>query len=174
VEDVAYDRHFQAFDAALRLPKREGVEKGLRGVFMGAVSGVDDLRASVTCEKVGGTRRRVPHDDHVRRHRFEVLHGVEQRFALGDARACGLNRQRVGREDALRHLERRARPRGCLHEQIHNRAAPQRRDLLDRAVHDLAHLDRRIQDERDVFTGQRFDAEEVLVPEHGQAGEPFF
>ena len=62
---------------------REGVEQRLRRVLVHAVAGVDDARRGRSATAGGGARRRVPHHDHVRRHRLEVERGVDQRLALG-------------------------------------------------------------------------------------------
>ena len=83
-------------------------------------------------QQVRRAGRGVAHHDHVGRHRLEVARGVEQRLALGDARRRGRDVQRVGAEPLLGDLERGPGARARLEEQVDDRPAAQRRDLLDR------------------------------------------
>ena len=82
VQQVADDRDLQALEALLVLADRERVEQRLRRVLVHAVAGIDDGRPAQAREQVRGARRRVPHHDHVGRHRLEVADRVEQRLPL--------------------------------------------------------------------------------------------
>ena len=112
-------------------------------------------------EQVRRAGRRVPHHDHVGRHRLEVAHRVEERLPLGDARRRGRNAERVGAQPLFRDFERRARPRARLEEQVDDGAAAKRRDLLDRAAADLLHRLGGVEDQRDFVGVEPGDPEQV-------------
>jgi len=116
----------------------------------------------VAREEVRGARTLVANDDRVRRHRHEVLPGVEERLALRDRRARRREGDRVGRKPALGDLEREARARGVLEEEVRDELSAERRDLLDGALVDLAHRLGRVEDEPDVVLGDRLDVEKVF------------
>ncbi len=97
VRDVAADGHREPFDFAFRTPYREGVEQRLRGVLVHAITRVDDARVRARRDIMRRTRRGMAHDEDVRVHGLEVFHGVEQRLALGDARARPREVDDVGR-----------------------------------------------------------------------------
>ena len=73
--------------------------------------------------------------------------------------------QRVGAEPLLGDLERRARARARLVEQVDDRLAAQRRHLLDRPLADLAHRLGGVEDEVDLVRREVGDAEQILL--HG-------
>ena len=153
----------EARERPLRAADREGVEQRLRGVLVRPVAGVHDGAREVPREKVRRARARVADHDGVRRHRHEVPSRVEERLALGDGRPDRRERDRVGREAPLGDLEREPRPRGVLEEQVRDELSAQRRDLLDRALVDLAHGLGGVEDEADVVLGDPVDVEEVLL-----------
>ncbi len=150
VQQVADDGDLQAGEPALVRANRERVEQRLRRVLVHAVAGVDDRRAADAREQVRRARRGVPHHDHVGRHRLEVAHGVDERLALGHARGRGRDAERVGAQALLRDLERRARARARLEEEVHDRPAAQGRHLLDGAAANLLHRLGGVEDERDL------------------------
>jgi hypothetical protein len=55
-----------------------------------AVAGIDDvdIGADVARDEVGGAALAVAHDEHVCVHGRQVVHGVEQRLALGLGGRC--------------------------------------------------------------------------------------
>ena len=161
VQQVADDRDLEAGQPALVLADRERVEQRLRRVLVHAVAGVDDRRMARPGEQVRRARRGVAHHDHVRRHRLEVAHGVEERLPLRHARRRGRDAQRVGAQTLLGDLERRARARARLEEQIHDGAAAQRGHLLDRSAADFLHRDGGVEDERDLVGREALDPEQV-------------
>src|SRR5262249_23928768 len=141
VGDITHYRHVKAFEVALLLADRQKVEEGLRGVLVRAVSGVHDGARQLAGQQLGGPGRRVTDNDHVGTHRGNVLRGVDEALALARARsACG-EVDDVGRQPFPRDLERGARARGRLVEEVHDRLAAERRDFLDLAPGDL--LERR-------------------------------
>ena len=170
VQEVADDRHLEAGEALLVLADREGVEQRLGRVLVHPVAGVDDARAADLRQQVRGARRGVPHHDHVRRHRFEVERGVDQRLALGDARGRDRDAQGVGAEPLLGDLERHARPRARLEEQVDDGAAAQRRHLLDRARADFLHRLGGVEDQDDLLGRELLDAEQMPAAERRRGG----
>ncbi len=135
--DVAADRDHQAGDAPLVRADGRAVEQRLRRVLVRAVAGVDDARGDAPGEHLGRARLRVAQHDHVGRHRVQVARGVEQRLALDRRRRRARDVDGVGRQPLGGDLERRARARRRLEEQVDHRLAPQRRHLLDGALGDL-------------------------------------
>ena len=72
--------------------------------------------------------------------------------------------QRVGAQALLGDLERGARARARLEEQVDHGLAAQRRHLLDRPRADLLHRLGGVEHERDLLGRQVGDAEQVLAP----------
>ena len=64
----------------------------------------------------------VAHDEHVGVHRHQVVDGVEQRLALAGRRRADVEVDHVGRQPLGGDLERRARARRVLEEQVEHRA----------------------------------------------------
>ena len=82
---------------------------------------------------------------------------------LSDARRRDGDVQRVGAQPLLGDLERRARARARLEEQVDDRLAAQRRHLLDRPLADLAHRLGGVEDQRRSRRGVEVgDAEQIL------------
>src|SRR5204863_29094 len=63
----------------------------------------------------------------------------------------------------LGNLERGARARARLEEQVHDRLPAQRRDLLDRPLRDLAHRLGGVEHEVDLFGREIRDAQQILL-----------
>src|SRR5207245_3809624 len=94
------------------------------------------------------------YDDCVGTHCLEGKSGVFQALALGDARALGREVDDVGGQPLRRCLEGDAGARGVLEEEVDDRAAAQRRELLDRPVGNLRELFCRVENEQRVVVGQ--------------------
>ena len=127
----------QALERPEVVAQREQVEQPLRRMLVRAVAGVDHVRLDALGEELRRARRAVADDDHVDPHRLEIARRVDERLALRDARARRGDVHRVGRQPLLGELERDARARRRLEEQVDDRRAAQRRHLLDRALADL-------------------------------------
>ena len=171
-EDVADDRDVQSGDRARLFADGVKIEQRLRRMLVRAVAGVDDARAQPFGEELRRARRAVPQDDDVGVVRLENLGRVLERFAFGQARGGGGDVDHVRAQADRRDLERRARARARLDEEIHQRLAAQGRHLLDLARADFLESIRRIEDERDLLRGEIADAEQILaLPAHfGVAG----
>ena len=85
MENVADDRNLQTFDLPFELANCQRIEQRLSWMLMRAIAGVDDRRIAHSREMVRRAGHRMPNDNAIGRHRFEVARGVEQCFAFGDA-----------------------------------------------------------------------------------------
>ena len=117
--------------------ERVHVEQRLARVLVLAVAGVHHRRRAVARDERG--RSRPGRADHDRR---RVVGGerrdrVLERLALVDRGAGRLDAHDVRGEPLRRQLERRARARARLVEEVDDRAAAQRRHLLDVALDHL-------------------------------------
>ena len=150
VEDVPDDGDLESGEALLAASDREGVEKRLRRMLVGAVAGVHDRGRPVPREEVRRPGLGMPQHDEVGGHRLEVAERVEQRLALHEARRRRREVQRVGGEPLFRDLERRARAGRRLDEEIDDGLAAQRRDLLDLTRRDVGEPLGGVEDQRDL------------------------
>ena len=146
-------------------PHRERVEQRLRRVLVGAVAGVDHARPrpAGVGQQVRRPRRPVAYDDRVGAHRLQGQRGVLEALALGQRRALGGEVDDVGREPLGGRLERDPGAGAVLEEQVHDRAAAQRGQLLDRPVGQRPELLGGLQDQLGVRAGQVPGAQQVAV-----------
>ena len=140
------------------------VEQRLGGVLVGAVAGVDHRGPQRLRQHQRRAGLGVADDHHVRAHGVEVAGGVQQGLALGGRRGAARDVHRVGRQPLGGDLERCARARRRLEEQVDHRLAPQGGHLLDRAAGDLQEALAQIQD-----GGQRLGADSPSVPSRCRA-----
>ncbi len=134
-EDVAANDHMEVLPVALAaepLAHGEGIEQRLGGMLVRAVAGVDDVGLEPLGEELRRARGGVAQDDEVGLHRLEHLAGVLQRLALAEGTRGAVDGDDVGVEAGRGQLERGARARARLDEEIHHRAALQRGDFLTR------------------------------------------
>ena len=70
--DVAHDGHREMFEVFLMAANGERIEQALSGVFVSAVTAVDDadVRADLPGDEVRGTADVMAHDKHI------ALHGL--------------------------------------------------------------------------------------------------
>ena len=100
------------------------------------VAGVDHMHVRLPVliemrrDQVRRARLRVAHDKHVSVHRDQVVHRVEQRFALRRRRHADVEIDHVRGEPLGGNLERSARARRVFEEQVEYRLATQQRHLL--------------------------------------------
>ena len=95
--DVSDQADGQSLQPILDSPNGEDVEQSLSGMLVGAVAGIDDTALQMLCQEM----RRAGHGvaDHyaVDAHRFDVLGGVNEALAFGEA---GASRGEVDRVSA--------------------------------------------------------------------------
>ena len=118
VHDVAADRDHQALDAALAPADGERVEQRLGRMLVAAVAGVDHRAVDVAGEQRDRAAVLVAHHQHVRMHRVQGHRGVDQGLALLDRGRADRHVDDVGAEPLAGELERGARARRALEEQV--------------------------------------------------------
>ena len=122
---------------ALVTADRRRVEQRLRRVLVLAVAGVDHRAArtlfAITAAAPPNEWRTTIASGCIA---IRLSRGVEQRLALGCRRRGAGDVDRIGRQPLRRDLERRARARRVLEEQVDDRATAQRGQLLDRLTRD--------------------------------------
>src|ERR1035437_9620227 len=79
---VAADRDDQAFEPALVAAGGEGIEQRLRGMFVGAVAGVDHGAIDLARQQFDPARGMVPDHQNVRVHGVQRHRGIDQGFSL--------------------------------------------------------------------------------------------
>ena len=85
-------------------------------------------------DEIGRARRGVANHEHVRVHRYQIVDGIEQRFALGRRRTPDVEVDNVGGQTLGGDLESRTRTRRVLEKQIEDALAAQQRYFLHVAV----------------------------------------
>ena len=160
-EDVAEDGDFESFDLAEALAEREGIEQGLRRVFVGAVAGVDHRDVEDRAQVAGRAGGGVAHHDGVDAHRTDVLGRVAEGLALHQGGGRRVDRDHFGAELLGRDLEGRAGAGARLEEEVHHRAALHQVEALARGEggQELVGL---AEEQFDLGAGKLFDAGQVF------------
>ena len=153
--DIADDRNLQALERFFVFQDREGIEQGLGRVLVHAVAGVDDGNIEVLRQQVGRSGTGMANDDGVRAHCAQRGSGIEQRFALLDARPRGLHQSGDRAERLRRDLERGSRAGGSFVKQQHDALVAQQRTHFER-IHPAGQL----QQAQDFFLLEVLDAEQ--------------
>src|SRR5947208_7573432 len=83
-----------------------------------SITRIDDVRLDSLGEKLRGTRRAVPDDNHIDAHRLEIASRIDKCLTLEDARASRRNVHRVRGQSLLCKLERDSRASRALEEKI--------------------------------------------------------
>ena len=163
VQHVAHDGHGEVAEVFFVVPDGVEIQQPLRGVGMAPVARVDDVdvRRHMLGDQIGSTRLAVPHHKQVGRHGREVGDGVEQRLALAGRTAGDVEVEHVGRQALGRDLERGARARAVLEEQVENALATQQGHLLDLAVVHADEVGGGVEDVRDDVARQALDGKQV-------------
>ena len=159
VRDVAHHAHVQVVEGALLLPDGVQIEQRLGGMLVLAVAAVDDVGIDVAGEQARRALLLAAHDDEVGVHGVERLARVGERLAFFRGARRGGEVDDVGGHALARNLEARARACGRLEEEIDDRAAAQRGQLLDGAVVDLLEAARRVENFGDFLDGVLVDVD---------------
>ena len=162
VGEVAHDGDLEAVEVAEVLADGVEVEHRLRGVLVLAVAGVDDDGVGVLGDLLRRAGELGAADEHVDVHGVDGLDGVREALALHDGARGAAHGEGVGREALLGELEGALGARGGLEEQVHDRAAAKRGDLLDGAPVDLGERAGGVEDLRDVVGREARRVDEVL------------
>ena len=162
---VAADRDDQALEAALAPADGERIEQRLGRMLVAAVAGVDHGAVDVAGEQRDRPAVLVAHHQHVRMHRVQGHGGVDQGLALLDRGRADRHVDHVGAQPLAGQLERGARARRALEEQVDLGAAAQDRQLLVGLAAELDVAVGAIQKMLDLAGLQPFDAEQVPMGE---------
>ena len=111
VQHVAADRDGEAFDAAQAAADGERVEQRLRRMLVAPVTRVKHRAVDLVGDQLDRPRAAMPDHHRVGAHRVQRHRGVDQRFALFDARLRGVHIDDVCPEAFSRDLERQERTR---------------------------------------------------------------
>jgi hypothetical protein len=84
MQDVADDGDLQVGKIRFVATDGEHVQHGLGGMGVTAVAGVEhgDMRFDMAGDEFGRAALLVAHHEHVALHRFDILQGIQQAFAL--------------------------------------------------------------------------------------------
>ena len=85
MRNVAENGDIQIRERAFAVANGEGIQQALRRMLVSAVARVDDGNIEMTRDKVGGAGSSVAHDQAIRLHGIERVHGIEKGLALFDA-----------------------------------------------------------------------------------------
>ena len=140
------------------------VEKGLSGVGVAAVAGVDDRAVKVPGQEIWRPRVRMAHDDDVRAHRLKGQGRVVQRLAFRHAAAAHRYVGDVGAQYLARLLEGDAGARARLVEQGDDTLASKSRDFPDVPPQDLLHDIGVLKGLLDLFPGEVVEVQDVPPP----------
>ena len=121
-------------------------------------------------EQLHRARFRMAHDQHVGMHGVEGHRRVDQRLALLDRAPCDRHVDDVAAEALAGELERGARARRVLEEEVDDRAAAQQRLLLVGLAILLDIALGAVEKLRDVVGRKPLDAEEMAVRERERRG----
>ena len=165
VGDIADDGHFQTVQTPLGFLDGEEVQKGLGGMLMETVAGVDYSAPEPLGQIMGGAAGRMANHQQVRLHGLEIVGGVHQGFALDGAEGRHRQVEGVGAEALGRNLERHTGPGAGLVEDRHHGFAPEGGNLFDGTGRNLLQGRSGGQDVANFFGGQVHDAQQVLPPE---------
>ena len=166
VQHVADDPDALAVERAEPAAQRVDVEQRLRRVLVLAVAGVDDGGVGPARDELRGAGVRRADHDRGRVVGRQRLDGVLQRLALRDRRARRADRDDVGGEPLGGQLERAARARRGLVEEVHDRAPAQRGHLLDLASGDLRERRGAVEDPLDPLAVEVVDRQQVSWSVH--------
>ena len=155
MQNVAHDDHVSTVESTAArigtvnvLAQSEGVQQGLCGVLVCAVSCVDHGHVNPVAlgEQLRCARGWMADDNTVNSQLTQGEDGVFEALALRHRRSLGREIDDIGRETLLGHLEGNARAGGVLVEEVDDGLAPQRRKLLVIAVTENGHVFGRVEE----------------------------
>ena len=162
VQNIPKNGDVEAADVALLFNHRERVEKRLRGMFVGTVTGVDHAAVHHTRQQMRGPLGTVADDDDIRTERLKRLACVAQRLAFAEGRGLGGEVDHVRVEPHRRQFKTDARTGGGLDKKVHHGAAAQRRYFFDGALTDRLEGARSVEDRPNLLGTQRLDIEQMF------------
>ena len=118
VANVTDKCHGQSGDAATVAADGEDIEQSLCGMFVGAITGIEDTSAEVSGEQVWGTGSFVAADNQIDAHGFDSHRGVDEGFAFGKAAGAGGKVDGVGTQPTGSQTEAGAGASGVFEKQV--------------------------------------------------------
>jgi hypothetical protein len=97
MKDITDYGHLEPGQVALSLADGEYVEECLGGMFVSAVTGIDDRALGYVGQQARGTGRGMANDYGIGRHRGQVAGRIDQGLTLRQARALGRYVDGIGR-----------------------------------------------------------------------------
>ena len=169
VGDVAADGDRQALQAAFGAADRQGVQQGLRGVFVPPVARVQDRAIHLLRQKVDRPGGSVPHDQKVRVHGVQGHGGVDQGFALFHRGIGDGHVHHVGTKPLSGEFKGRLGAGGRLKKQVDLGHARQRVGLFHRAAVQVDIPFRKVKDRGDLQRAKLLDPQKMAGAEgHGR------
>src|SRR5437763_2785540 len=130
-------------------------------MFMGAIAGVDDGNVEMAGDEIGGAARGVAHDQAIRLHGVEGVHGIEQRFAFFEARGLGLKIHGVRAEAGGGRAKADACARGSFEESQGYRLTAKGSELFQRMALNFLERFALVEEKSEFVRGERFEGEQV-------------
>jgi len=161
VRNVAENGDIQIGKRAFAVANGESIEQALRRMFVSAVAGVDDRNIEMARDKVGGTGGRVAHDQTIRFHGVQRVHGVEKRLAFFQAGRFRLEIHSVRAETGGGGAEADACARGVFEECQCDGFAAERSEFLERIALDALKGPALIEKKSEFVRGERFKSQKV-------------
>ncbi len=160
--------HAQSLERHPPLSNRIEIEQRLSRMLMPAVAGIDHRGLHPASQGLCRSRRRMTQHDDIRLHGLNVARRIEQGFAFDDAARRRGKIDDIRAQSLGRQLERRARSRARLEEEIHNCTPAQRRHFLDLAAAHFLERIGRLKNKLDILHRQGCQTEQIFMFEtHG-------
>lgn len=150
------------------LANREDVEQRLRGVFVRAVAGVEDVATEMFGEELRGAGGAVSDDHLIDAHGLDGEGRVDEGFAFGEAAAGGGEVDRIGAEAFGSEAEAGSGSGGGFEEQVGDDGSAEVVGFWFAAIGPLLELGGAVENAGDFLGGEFFEGEQMASgPEVG-------
>jgi hypothetical protein len=161
VHDVAKNGDVPVFETALAVSDGEGIEQRLRGMLVHAVPGIEDRHVHALGDEGGGAGGGVTNHEAIRPHGFERADGIDERFALLQARRLGLQGHAIGAQPRRSGGEADPRARGRLEKRQGDGFAAQGGQFFERVTLEFLKWLGLIENKKYLGLGESFNSEQV-------------
>jgi hypothetical protein len=170
MQNIAADRHGQAFKLAEFAANGEGIEQRLCGVLMLAIAGIDHRTTHFLRQQFHRARRLMPHHQKIRVHGIDGHGRVENRFTLGNGGRGNRHIHHISAQPLSGNFKRALGAGGGFEEQVDLcEPSENRMALLGPAIHvDISVGE--IEKNRDFKRGKIADPQKVRGFEERSAG----
>ena len=160
---IAANRHDQAGKLTLTAANGEGIEQGLRRVFMRAIARVDHRTVDLLGEQLDRPGVVMADDEGIEVHGIQRHRRIDQRFAFTDRGSRRLHVDHIGPQPLGGQFKARPRAGGGFKKQVHHRLTAQA-IILAVGLAILLHIGfRKIENGADLMRIEPFDAEKMAV-----------